>query len=409
MMGIDENSEILQVIKELNAAIACTRMYFPEHPQVIGYVDAAYREIKALLHARSNISLMLVDDQLVYLNRRIKSEGPRMGSFVQVLRDSGVGQLTIVRGMPKGDLQRLVCSLAFRESASISSSGHIKLGRVGLQPQSSQQDLYYPFEDDETVLDLSDVPDEETITGDSLFDPGLEKLKEFYTAAVRHKTFGSMPIGDIVRTIVNNLMSGIHAYRMLASIRSADEYTFTHAANVAILTTGQADRLGFKGARLHEIGVAAMLHDIGKLFIPEEIIKKPGKLTSEERLIVNTHPTKGALYLHGGAKIPQLAVLTAMEHHMRYDGQGGYPDMKSAWVPHLVSRMIAIADVFDAMRSRRPYQEPRPVSTIINILKEERGKALDPYLVGNFLELLESQSSPFASSERLEAAQLSCT
>jgi HD-GYP domain-containing protein (c-di-GMP phosphodiesterase class II) len=143
-----------------------------------------------------------------------------------------------------------------------------------------------------------------------------------------------------------------------------------------------------------------MLHDLGKLFIPEEIINKPGTLTSEEWSIINTHPTRGALYLQGGSEIPHLAVLAAMEHHMRYDGQGGYPRIKSEWKPHIVSRMVAVADVFDALRSRRSYQEPKPLSSIIEILKAEKGKALDPYLVDNFLELLASESGPAGSSGR---------
>ena len=399
MVETDEDLEILQVIKELSAAIACTRMYFPEHPQVTGYIDSAYEEIQALLRSRAAVSLMLVEDRLVYLNRRIKSKAPQVDAFVQCLTASGIGQLTFVRGMPKGDLQRLVRDLACRETASISSSGHIRLGRVELQPGGPQEDFYDPSEDDGMVLDLSDDSDEDMTAGDSICDRELERLKDFYMDARLHKTGGSTPLGDIVKTIVNNLMSGIHAYRMLASIKSADEYTFTHAANVAILTTGQADRLGFKGRHLHLIGVAGMLHDIGKLFIPEEIIRKPGMLTPEERSIINTHPTRGALYLkERGQEIPRLAVLAAMEHHIRYDGPGGYPSMRSAWKPHIVSRMVAVADVFDALRSRRSYRDPKTLPSIIEILEGDKGKALDPYLVDNFVGLLAPDSGPAVSS-----------
>ena len=174
---------------------------------------------------------------------------------------------------------------------------------------------------------------------------------------------------------------------MLANLKGADQYTFTHVVNVCLLTMAQAEVLGISGCKLFDVGIAAVLHDVGKLFVPDDILNKPGKLTKEERSIIETHSISGARYILKLSNVPELAILGALEHHIRYDGSG-YPYINSHWRPHLISQMIAIADIYDAMRSRRPYQDPKPEKLILNILKKEKGIAFNPHLVDNFLSLL---------------------
>ena len=149
----------------------------------------------------------------------------------------------------------------------------------------------------------------------------------------------------------------------------------------------QAEALGFHGAQLHHIGVASILHDVGKLFIPDEILSKPAALTPEERRIMETHALQGYRYLMENGRVPKLSVLSALEHHIKYDGSG-YPHFKKGWQPSIVSQMVAIADVFDAMRSRRAYQGPRPLDIILGVLNKGKGSDFNPLLVNNFLKLI---------------------
>jgi HD-GYP domain-containing protein (c-di-GMP phosphodiesterase class II) len=165
------------------------------------------------------------------------------------------------------------------------------------------------------------------------------------------------------------------------------EYTFTHVTNVCILTMSQAENLGFRGEQLHSIGVASLLHDVGKIFISDEILSKPGALTPEERRSIETHTVKGARYLMGIDGIPKLAVLAALEHHQKYDGRG-YPSIKGGWTPNITSQMISIADVFDAMRSKRSYQDSIPQAKIESVLIKESGTAFNPVLVDRFLKMI---------------------
>ncbi len=166
-------------------------------------------------------------------------------------------------------------------------------------------------------------------------------------------------LDQIVVRFINELKRNLCPIHLLGSVKSFHEYTYTHLINVGILTMSLAAELGFSGNHLHEIGIAALLHDVGKTFIPDEILSKPGKLSSEEREIIEAHPVKGCLYLMGLAEMPGIVVLSALEHHLKFDGTG-YPAIRPGWKPNIVAQMITIADVFDALRSRRSYKEPKP-------------------------------------------------
>ncbi len=143
---------------------------------------------------------------------------------------------------------------------------------------------------------------------------------------------------------------------------------------------------------LHEIGIAALLHDVGKTFIPDEILSKSGMLSSEERTIIEAHPVKGCLYLMELAEIPKIVMISALEHHLKFDGTG-YPAIRPGWKPNIVAQMITIADVFDALRSRRSYKEPKPLDVVEEILRKEKGTTFNPALVDVFLKMITPKDS----------------
>jgi HD-GYP domain-containing protein (c-di-GMP phosphodiesterase class II) len=126
---------------------------------------------------------------------------------------------------------------------------------------------------------------------------------------------------------------------------------------------------------------------VGKIFLPDGILNKPGTLTAEERKITEKHPIKGAMRIMKLKGIPKIAILAAMEHHIKYDGTG-YPKIKGEYTPNIVSQMIAIADTYDALRSSRVYQEAKSTEFAINTLISEKGKSFNPLLVHKFIQLI---------------------
>jgi putative nucleotidyltransferase with HDIG domain len=149
----------------------------------------------------------------------------------------------------------------------------------------------------------------------------------------------------------------------------------------------QARGLGIDGPLLREIGLAALMHDIGKVKTPPEILNKPDKLTPEEFTIMKRHVVDGAEILRGTPEIPSLAPIVAFEHHLRIDGTG-YPQGVSRPALNLATMLCGISDVYDAMRSQRKYQQAFPSERILAVLQLNDGKQFDQNLVRRFVQLL---------------------
>ena len=133
-----------------------------------------------------------------------------------------------------------------------------------------------------------------------------------------------------------------------------------------------------------------MLLDIGKIFLHDDALNAVRKLTSGEHKIIKAHAMKGALYLIGINGIPKLSALAALEHHIKYDGTG-YPEIDAAWQSHLVSQMITITDIFDAMPNEQSTKGPKPIEKIVWVLKKGKGTNFNPQLIDHFLKLIDME------------------
>jgi HD-GYP domain-containing protein (c-di-GMP phosphodiesterase class II) len=302
--------------------------------------------------------------------------------FVRVIREKGVERITFLKGLSWGELQAFIGDLASRETAAVRSWPFIKLGYVEIRVKSQA-----------AQASRSDQPSRSGEAGDgvsflsTMDERDIERIRDLYLLAQERKQISIRDVDDVIRKLIFEIQMNVTPLSLLATVKCNDEYTFTHVVNVCILTLIQAQKLGFQGKQLYDIGMAALLHDVGKNFIPEEILSKPGRLTAEERAVIETHPVKGGRYLMEVGDVPKIAILAAMEHHLRFDGSG-YPAIKPGWKPNIVAQLITIADVFDALRSRRSYSAPKPMDKVVGILNEEKGTTFNPILVESFLEIV---------------------
>ena len=378
MSETDVHEELAKIVAQLTAAVTNIGLYSASHPQVGQYVDKTHAALTGLLQANPEVTIMLVGNDLVAAGRPLPSDSAYVANFSRILRRRSVERVTFVAGLPRAELFAFINDLTTRDAASIKTTSFIKLGKVELRVKQAGGDQHGWVGDvsPDVIKELGELSPSE-----------LDELKDVYLRIKKHKQIDVKSVDEVVKRFIKGFREEVNPLRMLASLKSSHEYTFTHVVNVGILTMAQAESVGFTGEHLHQIGVASFLHDIGKLFVPEEIMNKKGKLSQDERMIIETHTTKGARYLMGTEGIPKLAVLAALEHHLKFDGTG-YPSMKGGWTPNIASQMISVADVFDAMRSRRSYQEPQPMSKIEEILKGGAGKAFNPTLVENFYRLI---------------------
>lgn len=175
-------------------------------------------------------------------------------------------------------------------------------------------------------------------------------------------------------------------HRLALAVEHKNEDTGNHIVRMSRYSGFLAEKLGFPPDEVRNIRYAAPMHDVGKIGTPDHILLKSGKLTDQEFELMKMHTTIGAKILgNSKAKILQIAQQIALSHHEKWNGKG-YPQGLSGENIPMVGRIVALADNFDALTSKRPYKEPYPLELAIEIIKKERGQHFDPDVVDIFLE-----------------------
>ncbi|MDL4841856.1 HD-GYP domain-containing protein [Aquibacillus rhizosphaerae] len=213
-------------------------------------------------------------------------------------------------------------------------------------------------------------------------------------------------IGIATSTLVSNYVSQQNSNIQLTTtlaklLDSRDPYTATHSENVASYSQIIAKELNLRKKTQETIYIGGLLHDIGKIVIPEIILNKPAKLTKDEFNVIKQHPQIGYETLKHIETFKDNGILDmVLYHHERYDGNGYPHKLKGNEIP-LVARIMAVADAFDAMTSRRVYRDEREFSRVIEELKNNKGKQFDPNIVDVFLSFIHNNRESFNKSKTI--------
>lgn len=215
-----------------------------------------------------------------------------------------------------------------------------------------------------------------------------------------------LPLAE-AEAVVRGLSVAMHGDRQLIlpllRLREFDEYTTTHSINVSVLTMALAEWLGMGGRDVRAFGVAGLLHDLGKVKIPKEILTKPGKLTTDERAVMNSHPVEGARIIISSEPDLDLAAVVAYEHHIMIDG-GGYPTLQYPRACHQASRLVHVCDVYDALRTNRPYRDAWAADKILAYIEERSGAEFDGEIAHGFTRMIREWEPAMAELSTAEAA-----
>ena len=191
--------------------------------------------------------------------------------------------------------------------------------------------------------------------------------------------------------IVRSLTVAMHGDQQflmpLLKLKRFDQYTTTHAMNVSVLAMALAEFIGLEPKEVRAFGVSGLMHDLGKVTIPEDILNKPGKLTDEERTVMNNHTIAGAQIIIETQEQLDLAAVVAYEHHIKIDG-GGYPSLRFPRVCHQASNLVHVCDVFDALRTDRPYRGAWETERVLGLLDEGSGTEFDHDLAQSFVRMM---------------------
>lgn len=190
---------------------------------------------------------------------------------------------------------------------------------------------------------------------------------------------------------------------LLSALKCKDDYTWGHSLRVAYFCVSVGREMGFSEAEVYELEVSALFHDIGKIGVPDSVLSKPSRLTDDEFLEMKLHPSKSYEILQDFPVFEKMAI-NAKYHHERYDGRG-YPEgLKDEKIP-LYSRIILIADTFDAMTSTRPYRKGLPFEVAFAELREFAGTQFDPHIVEKFISCMTKEQNKNEETFKLQVIE----
>ncbi|MFL5382517.1 MAG: HD-GYP domain-containing protein [Longimicrobiaceae bacterium] len=369
----------------LAGALRALQLYPLENQAVVHALGELEAAAAALLGGESEIVVRYVADFFFVNDVRLRVDLASYATYGQVgraLSRHRIGQLEVFRGAERGEWTALL-ALVNAEPAEEDPFGAFfeRLGKTA-------------------VLHLAVGPDREG-EPDPTGDKARQIAKRTYaqTVAVAREAMTGLrmgrgvslrPVKRAVQAIVDQVLTNEASIVGLTTLRDYDVYTFTHSVNVCIFSVTLGKKLGFGKAELYELGLGALLHDVGKVRMPVELINKPGALTAEEMAVLQDHPVEGLLSLfemRGLSELPLRAMLVAYEHHMKVD-QTGYPRSIRPRQPTLFGRIVAVADAFDAATTKRSYQsQPWSADRVLREMRDNPGRGFDPLVVKAFISM----------------------
>ncbi|HHY90528.1 MAG TPA: HD-GYP domain-containing protein [Clostridiales bacterium] len=217
------------------------------------------------------------------------------------------------------------------------------------------------------------------------YHKALDTFKSVYQNVGMSNEVEIQKVQEVVSPMLEEIISNQNILGRLRQIDIEDDYTYKHSVEVCMLSVMIGKWLNLSSEQLSQLAISALLHDIGKSKIPLEILNKPGKLTAEEFELVKKHTIFGYEMIKNAGDIPESIAYGILQHHERRDGSG-YPYGLKGEEIHLFGRIIAVADIFDAMTSERVYKRKESPFKTAEILEDSRFKKLDPHICSVFLD-----------------------
>ena len=372
---IDHNRRVRladDLLRRFASALRGAQLYAASHPLVGRNTDAFFEAIALTIGQQRSLTLGVVGGEFVVGDVPLPRSSGTMGDLMRRLQRLGIERIVIDREVTREEVAELVLAFASGESRAESwvapTLPHIQVGRIQIE-QRVDNSLADTAAIRATYAEASTIAErlwqQSTVEGRP--DPGAAR--------------------GMVDTLAQAVAQNRTALVALTALKSYDNYTFTHMVNVSILTMAQARALGIDGSLLREFGIAGLMHDIGKVRTPTEVLNKPEKLTDAEFEIMKRHVVDGAEILRRTPEMPPIAPVVAFEHHLRIDGTGYPPGVRRGTL-NVATMLCSIADVYDAMRSQRKYQQSFPTDRIKAVLERSDGQQFDQNLVRRFVQLI---------------------
>ena len=365
-------------IRFLNAfaqAIAGIALYTEGHPARERAVDHVYQELLDLQATTPHPLFTFLGDEVVF--GRLPLRELKGWDWSARLANAGIQRLEFDAQVTREELEDFLDGVLARLTLRAIDTSEvrqprlsgIRFGAVGVRGDDQEHNAPLP------IATLSFSLGEEA-----------ETVRWLHTEVKS----GILPLAE-AEAVVRSLSVAMHANQAmllpLLQLKEFDQYTTTHSMNVSVLAMALAEHLGLGPAAVRSIGVAGLLHDVGKVRIPLDILTKPGKLTPAEREVMQQHPADGARVILSSGEHLDLAAVVAYEHHIMLNGEG-YPPMRYRRDCHEASRLVHVCDVYDALRTNRPYREAWSPDRVTAYIDERAGTEFDGQVANAFTAMM---------------------
>ncbi len=368
---------------DLLRGLARARRTFPlyggEHPVTMQTIDEVHRLIGRLTVGRPSLRIFIHDDTFYMAKTALLEESLRFSNLVADLRDRDIGFIELQPDLEPWELR------AFVEMLNVRPPELANLG--GAAAELKKRGVRHIVVGPAPPL-LAEEQAELRVDPRDVYRAGLRVADDLYYQASRDLPLDLKKASTVVNSLIDVMTVDKVALLGMAALKNYDEDTCHHSVNVSILSLMVGLHLQLGRPLVIALGVAAMLHDIGKVRVPQEILTKNGGLTRDEQEVVRRHTLYGAHILRNVPGLARLSMVVAFEHHANYN-LSGYPQITAKQVPHLLTRLVQVADFFDASTSsRRIYQRPMLPSDAMKFIMNGAGKVFDPLMARVFVQVL---------------------
>ena len=374
-------------------ALRSLKLYPLENATAQKSLDDLQAAALAILGPMGELELRLSGDFIFVNGTRLRLELDNYASFSNLLASLtavDVGELRVLPGIERREWQIFLGNLLALMPRSTEDNRpellielRDKIGVAGV----THLELEPPVESEEKVAEAEKAREQAKRT----YSHGVAVTKDLINSVRMGRTTSVAKVKRAVQAIVDQVLNNETSLIGLTTIRDYDEYTFTHSVNVCILSVALGKKLSLSRLQLYDLGLAALLHDVGKARIPVDVLNKTTGLTEEEWKMMQTHPWQGVLTLftmRGYGEIPYRQIVVAQEHHMKTD-LTGYPRAIRPREQGIFSRIVAVADGYDAATTRRSYQTvPIQPDQVLREMWENPRRGYDPTLVKALINLI---------------------
>jgi len=363
---------LTQMLQQFAGALRAAALYPSDHPAIHTPLRELATGLAMLLRDREKVALGVVDDVLVLDEMPFYDAPSRFRAVSETLEAHRLEAILFQRGLVLGELVSLLRVLAPRnqedDHSALEAATNFEMPHILLCER------------------VDDAGDPRAIA-QRTYERTLAIVVDLATEVRMGKIPSSGHATQVVNTMRDLVLADESALLGLALLKNYDDYTYTHSVNVAIFALAFGRFQGLDGEDLQRVGLAGLLHDLGKVRTAESIVKKPGTLTSEEFRIMQRHPELGAEIVEQMQGIDVETGDLVLHHHVRADGTG-YPRLRAGQEIHPHGQIVAIADCYDALTTTRSYQKARHPSEAVQMLRQLGGTAYDRAQIEAFVALI---------------------